>query len=943
MLAAIADQSATVGQPLAVAVSASDADGPSPLTLTATGVPGWATFGDAGGAVGRLSGTPDDVAGSPYSVTVIATDGGGLTASRTFALTVVAASSGGQLTSTLTTPAVGSTVNLTDEGVTDWVHWGLTGATSVNRKGGVAAQIGALTAVNGGVFAQGTGFSAVRYTYAWSDGSPSSSASTKNFVKVSGVGKGFEVTAPADGNDRTLVVYLNGWSSQGRVEVSLSDGSAPAFSTTAGDLGAGYERRLAVSYRAASAGQTLTVRWLQEAGTGEVSIGAATLQGAAAPGISPPFEDDFSDGNVNGWQFFDQTEVESNWGFTQGALEQDARVIGSTSYALSSTYRQGTFAFLGSGFGFTDYRLSADVESLNLGLAEDIGVIFRYRDTRNFYRLSVSSRFGFTRLEKRVDGVYSPLATDSRGYLRGEIVHLEVEVRGTQILVWRNGEPLFAAVDGSHSRGTIGFYTQDKARVDNVRVDLPSDAPIVVLMSPLSYLTSSGSSIRASAVALNAPSGSAVEFSLDTSSPSVDPAPPYEVEFSSLAPGNYEVTAVLRDAYGTELARDTNRVVGVGGEYLVGVGDSITNGIGDFYAGDNTSALGRVLGFQGYQAILTDLLDETGPEPTNLVFNEGIGGDTSYNAAFSRVDSIKARHPDMNTALAMLGTNDSNQLIPSGLGCSGTSCNGTFKQNMQELVDKLVASGVAPVVALPPPAWTSSMPWTSSTNNRIREYISVIENELTGVVLGPDFFSFFMPSATENYRSLFSDTLHPNGLGYRVMSFLWHNALSEPSAHRPLPYILRDLSLSSSALPQQNLLEAGNVYYVDEGFTLSTVPSELAEGRWIMTANADRNSTDSDYVSFRVDRDVGDPGLYVYVAYDADATTLPGWLSSGSGFVDTGDTITTTNQAASTMRLYRKSFLNSTESAIYVTLGGNSGQLTGAEANYVLVVVEQQL
>ena len=59
----------------------------------------------------------------------------------------------GQLTSTLTSPAVGGTVNLTGEGVADWVHWGKDSASSVNRKAGVTAQIGALTTIGGSAVA----------------------------------------------------------------------------------------------------------------------------------------------------------------------------------------------------------------------------------------------------------------------------------------------------------------------------------------------------------------------------------------------------------------------------------------------------------------------------------------------------------------------------------------------------------------------------------------------------------------------------------------------------------------------------------------------------------------------------------------------------------------------------------------------------------------------
>jgi lysophospholipase L1-like esterase len=389
--------------------------------------------------------------------------------------------------------------------------------------------------------------------------------------------------------------------------------------------------------------------------------------------------------------------------------------------------------------------------------------------------------------------------------------------------------------------------------------------------------------------------------------------------------------------------------VGVVGEFFGSIGDSITNGEDDNFTSDNLSASGRVIGIQGYQAGLTDLLDATAGAANHLDFNEGVGGDRSSHAANLRVDSILARHLNMDTALVQLGTNDANGLIPSGIGCTGTSCNGTFKGNMQLLVDKLTAAGVVPVVAIPPPIWprpddTSTDPWTSTLNNRIREYMTVIqggvgEPGLSGIALGPDFFGFFMPSATENYRSLFSDTLHPNGLGYRVMSYLWHNALAPAGSQRPIPFMLRNLKASTGALVQQNLLESGNPYYIDEDVRLLSVPAALQqEGRWIMTANADRNGTAANYLTFTLDRDAD-----VYVAYDANvsATALPDWLKGTSGFVDTPepelDVVTTTNSSCSTLKLYRKSFASGT----VVGLGGNNGSSTGAGGNYVVIVVEK--
>ena len=266
--------------PLTVAVSASDPDGPLPLTLTATGVPAGASFSDNGSGSGTLQWTPaaGDVSATPYTITVSARDGAGAGASQSFNVTVAAAPGGGQLTPAITTPT--GTANLTGEGVADWVHWGKDSASSVNRKAGVAAQIGALTTIGGSAarFA-----SAARLGYSWSDGTPTGSATTQAGLYIAGLNKGYQLQVPADTSERTLVVYLGGWQARGRLEVSLSDGSAPAFVQTVENLSTAFDRRLALSYRAGSAGQTLTVRYLQETSSGNITMQAATLQGTGAP------------------------------------------------------------------------------------------------------------------------------------------------------------------------------------------------------------------------------------------------------------------------------------------------------------------------------------------------------------------------------------------------------------------------------------------------------------------------------------------------------------------------------------------------------------------------------------------------------------------------------------------------------------------------------------
>ncbi|VAW77435.1 hypothetical protein MNBD_GAMMA13-1365, partial [hydrothermal vent metagenome] len=333
-------------------------------------------------------------------------------------------------------------------------------------------------------------------------------------------------------------------------------------------------------------------------------------------------------------------------------------------------------------------------------------------------------------------------------------------------------------------------------------------APAIVIASPVAHTVITGSLLDVTASAENVPANGYVEFILDDAISLTDNTPPYTQTFTAVGAGTHKVDAILRDQAALELTRDTNIDIATQGDYIVAVGDSITNGIGDNYATDNLAMFGRIISFQGFEAPLTDKLNVNEAFTNNLVVNEGIGGDESFDAAFTRIDSILARHPETNRTLILLGTNDAQAVIPPGLGCTGAACDGTFKGNLQMLVDKItwldypantVPSNITPIISLIPPAWNATDPWISTTNNRIRNYNTVITTELNGITVGADLFSYFMPSATKNYVSLFADTLHPNGLGEEVMSALLYNTLN-PASPLPLPFVLDDLTASTTSL-----------------------------------------------------------------------------------------------------------------------------------------------
>jgi hypothetical protein len=294
VLEVISDQTVLEGQSLIVSLSARDPEDGSGLVLTETddlplplGSPSILT--DLGNGAGRIAWTPvpGDAAGSPYRVTATATDGEGLSASQTFLIKVEAPPSGNEL-SVSVAPASGGAFNLTEEGSGDWVHWGLTSPSSVNRKSGVTPKIGDLIQVKS---------SAVRWdkapetrmTWVWTDGAPtvSNGTGTRTFLQQGDttgktdnpgfIGRGFQFSVPADVRAQTLSVYLGGSRSSGRIQLFWGDSAEPAYEASVTATGP-YDQRLEVTYRGVDAGQTLTFRYLQETASGNIILGAATLR-----------------------------------------------------------------------------------------------------------------------------------------------------------------------------------------------------------------------------------------------------------------------------------------------------------------------------------------------------------------------------------------------------------------------------------------------------------------------------------------------------------------------------------------------------------------------------------------------------------------------------------------------------------------------------------------
>ena len=908
-----ADQGSGALQSRTVSLASSDGSAAS-FTLTASA--GWLDVSPATGTTpaGTVTVTadPSGLPAGQYSGTVTATAPGFLEDSIAVTLTINSVGGSGSLAASVS--PTGSTVDLSADGGDDWTHWGLTSTSSLNRKAGVTPQISDFLRL-GSVPSRFQAPASVRATYRWNDGSPTASANTTAGLYFSGIGNGFELTVPADTAVRTLQVHLGGYRARGQLEIVLSDGSAAPFSTTVEDLAGPFDRTVTVSYNATSAGQTLTLRYTLLSGS-NVTLQAATLQGSPPEPLVLPFADDFDDGARDGWAVVNETPSAANWSVVSGELNLSSIVESTNSFEES--YHLGTYAWLSAGMALTDYSMSVQARRVNPERPESLGILFRYRDVDNFYRLTFNSRYGFARLEKREAGLYYTLGVSAIADDPSAAIAVNVDVQGAEIRVRLDGKKVFATRDSSHLAGSVGLFAQAQSAFDNVSITPVAANPDVTLASPVAGSVTPTGNVTATALVRGLPAGGSLELSLPGRPPVTLNAPPWQATYTGIAAGPTTVTATLRDSTGLAVAQHAVDFA-VNGDYVLAIGDSITNGDGDTFSADNDDAR-RVLASRAYASTLAALME--GLPPTEIVvFNEGIGGDRTDETDNLRLQSILERHADAKSALVQLGTNDAN---------AGRSV-AAFTSNLQSIVSRLNAEGLATYVAKLPPFVGPTFTLASSQNVRVSQYNDAIDSNITGALSGPDFWAFFAPDdnndgiADRLRTDLYDDPVHPNALGHSVIATLWYNALLGDATGTTInPFILDSISRPAY---KQNLVEAGDEYLVDSAAVITSIPAALEAAVWVITAQADAASSESAFLSLDIDRNAT-----VYVAYDADAASLPNWLNpASSAYSDTGLTL---GSSASSYRVFSKQVAPGTE-----VLGGNlAAGAAGATDMYVVLV-----
>lgn len=138
------------------------------------------------------------------------------------------------------------------------------------------------------------------------------------------------------------------------------------------------------------------------------------------------------------------------------------------------------------------------------------------------------------------------------------------------------------------------------------------------------------------------------------------------------------------------------------------------------------------------------------------------------------------------------------------------------------------------------------------------------------------------------------------------------------------------LQVTLDGMAETNLafLAIGSPYYVDRNYVITSAPEDLIHAKLVMTANSDKGRSETRFMSINVSQ-----ATVVYVAYDANALSVPAWLSSR--YTRTGLTLGV-SESTEKLNLWAAWF-----AAGEITLGGNSAAgARGAKCNYIVLLQE---
>lgn len=171
------------------------------------------------------------------------------------------------------------------------------------------------------------------------------------------------------------------------------------------------------------------------------------------------------DSSLTGWTVFDDTTYQgpSDWRAQDGEIAQFSNI-----HDIDRPLALGTYLLWDAGGSWSDAHLSFYFRSTDDDL---IGLMFRYVDTGNYYRVRVNpAAFTFDKLSG--GDTLTVLAEGPLGYTQHSYHRVDVILRGSTIEVLLDGRQRLSVVDAEHAAGKLALYARANtgARYDDVRV-----------------------------------------------------------------------------------------------------------------------------------------------------------------------------------------------------------------------------------------------------------------------------------------------------------------------------------------------------------------------------------------------------------------------------------------------------------------------------------------
>ena len=171
-----------------------------------------------------------------------------------------------------------------------------------------------------------------------------------------------------------------------------------------------------------------------------------------------------------GYLIIDEGTVDgpSAWSLQNGILTQKSNIWGGENHR-EKPFKPGTLAIM-NGQSWTDFSMRLEMKSTD---DDGIGVVFRYQDPNNYYRLSLHKQRRYRRLIKKVNGLISILAEDNTPYRTDKWYQVQINALADTIDVRIDGKPVFTVVDGALPEGKTGLYSwgNQTSQFRHIKVD----------------------------------------------------------------------------------------------------------------------------------------------------------------------------------------------------------------------------------------------------------------------------------------------------------------------------------------------------------------------------------------------------------------------------------------------------------------------------------------